>query len=113
MAIGTENIQEVRNRHSGHWFDAKTMRFFSSRVSETAYLSIDGKRSFFVSSERFDMETPRSYTVRVQDCETGSISTVDEFQRYDSRYNAHKVAKALSKGDVVVCIDYKIDRDSI
>jgi len=98
MALGTEHIGEVKSRHRGNWFSRGAMRFFSSRVSSTAYLSADGKRSFFVSSERFNMQTPRSYSVRVQDCETGAISTVDEFQRYATGYQAHKAARALTEG---------------
>jgi len=111
-----ESIGRVRARnsvHGGHWFDHSTMHFFKSRVSETAYLSADDKQSFFVSSERYSQDyAPRRYTVRVQDCETGSIDTVGNFQGYATGYNAHKVAKALSEGktpeDVYITLNGKV-----
>lgn len=96
MALGTEHIGEVKSRHQGNWFNAGTMRYFNSRVSSTAYLSADKKQSFFVSSEK-GPHGPRMYSVRVQDCETGSINTVGEFQRFATRKRAHIEAEWLSK----------------
>jgi len=101
VALGTEHINKVKSRHNGNWFNADTMRFFNSRVSSTAYLSADKKRSFFVSSEK-GPHGPRMYSVRVQDCATGSIDTVGDFQEYATRYNAHKIAKALGEGRMKV-----------
>lgn len=93
-----ESVVTVERRHNGHWFDADTKRFFSSRVSDTAYNNEQGK-SYFVSSERdtFRNRQPkRLYTVRVQDHETGDIDTVGEFQGYKTRYQAHKAARELA-----------------
>jgi len=102
MAI--ESIERVikRNENIGrHWFSDGAMSFFKSRVSQTAYLSVDGKRSFFVSSEQ-GPHGPRMYSVRVQDHATGGIDTVGEFQEFAKRYNAHKVAMALADGRMKV-----------
>lgn len=102
MALGTEHINEVKSRHVGNWFDTSTMRFFNSRVSSTAYLSADSKRSFFVSSEK-GPHGPRMYSTRVQDCATGKIDTVGEFQGYSTGKRAHIEAEWLSKqeGDLI------------
>ena len=94
----TESIVTVQRRHNGHWFDADTMRFFSSRVSDTAYNDENG-HSYFVSSERDtyrNRQPKRLYTVRVQNTETGDIDTVGDFQGYSTRYQAHKAAQELA-----------------
>uniref|UniRef100_A0AAU3I9F0 Uncharacterized protein n=1 Tax=Streptomyces sp. NBC_01393 TaxID=2903851 RepID=A0AAU3I9F0_9ACTN len=85
----------ARNGAAPHWFDASALRFFSSRISETVYPTEGG--AYFVSSERFDWQSPRLFTVR--HCTTaGEISTVGEFQGYASRNGAHTAAQRLANG---------------
>ena len=94
------DIDTVRARHRGHWFDPGSMRFFRSRVAQTAYGTDDGSRAYFVSSEQFEDSTryraPRRYTVRVIDLHTGDIDTVGEFQEYASRSGADAAARRLA-----------------
>jgi hypothetical protein len=84
-----------------HWFDADTLRFFSSRIADTAYVSgeyretLDGA-AYFVSSER-RRGCARLYTVRRYDFATQDISTVGEFQGYASRSGAVAAAKRHAK----------------
>ena len=94
------NIEQVkrRNRIAGyHFFDADTMRFFSSRV----HLDVYGD-GYFVTSERFVTyypeyrAEPRRFTVRRIEAD-GSIETVSDFQAYGSRSGAHAAAKRLSE----------------
>jgi hypothetical protein len=91
MSKGTltyRSMDEVRAAHHGHWFDASTLRFFRSRVSDTIY----GGR-FFVTSEQ-DGDHPRRYTIRVAHPE-GAIDTVGAFQQYATGSGAHKAAQRL------------------
>lgn len=87
------------NRQLGHYFfDADTLRFFSSRVHDEVY---GGK--YFVTSERDDSDAfvsaawggERRYTVRVANAD-GSIDTVGQFGQYASRSGAHAAAMRLA-----------------
>jgi hypothetical protein len=59
-----------------HWFSADAMRFFRSRVHGP--IIGDG---YFVTSEQFDDDAPRRYTVRRIDAR-GHVSTVGESQAH-------------------------------
>jgi Fe-S-cluster formation regulator IscX/YfhJ len=86
------DIDQIRraNQDAGqHWFDPSTMRFFSSRVGHAVY---GGK--YFVSSEQFDYNSPRLYTVRFVD-ERGWIDEVGEFQQYPSHAAAVRAIRKL------------------
>ncbi len=51
---------KARNKENGgHYFDASTMRFFRSKI-ESGILS----GCYFVTSEQFDDDTPRKYSLR-------------------------------------------------
>jgi hypothetical protein len=90
------SMDDVRRRHHGHWFDPDTMRFFRSRVGEDAFLTNDGTRAYFVSSEQFKpSDGPafrRRFTVRVIDMETGDIDTASDWQEFGSRGAARNAA---------------------
>ncbi len=69
------------------------MRFFKSRILPTVY----GGR-YFVTSEQFNSDTPRRYTVRrVED--NGAINTVGEFQAFPSSRAARAECRRLAKED--------------
>ena len=92
--IDTQDIRDHYRRGFGHWFDADTLRFFRSRVGGTAYN--DGERAYFVSSEQYDWNSPRLYSVRCYIWATREIYTVGEFQAYASRNGAHAAAYRLA-----------------
>ena len=71
-----------------YWFEPGTMRFFRSRVSETVYPG-----GYFVTSEQ-GPNGVRRYSVR--QCVDGSISTVGEFQAYQTAAQAHRAAQMES-----------------
>jgi hypothetical protein len=80
-----------------HFFDADTMRFFNSRIGDVAYRVFDKDGSehvYFTTSERFNDETPRLYSVRVMHVLPGrrhwTVDTLGEFQAYKTG----KAAKA-------------------
>jgi hypothetical protein len=75
-------LDDAEARHTGYWFSRGATAFFRSRVSPTMYPDDARKVSYFVSSEQFDYQSPRLYTVRVIDWATGDVDTVGEFQQY-------------------------------
>lgn len=97
-------IKAVAREVSNPWFDRETMSFFDSRVSDKVYPASDGS-CYFVSSERFDAQSPRLYTVRRAFCdEYGEfhIQTVGEFQGFNTRETAHRSAKLSASNPFVV-----------
>ncbi len=89
----------------GHWFDAGTMRFFNSAIEPVAYRTDDGTKAYFVSSEQYDFESPRRYSVRVYDFETHDIDTVGEFQQFATKDEATTIAQSLAFGAHFVGLD--------
>lgn len=86
-------IMRANRESGGHYFDADTMRFFSSRVLPTV---IAGR--FFITSERtgFDHSSPRAYSVR-EFMPDGSIETVGEFNAYATSGAAKTAARNAAK----------------
>lgn len=92
-AISINQIKYL-NKQKGHFFfSADTMRFFHSRVGQTAY-AVNGV-AFFVTSEQREYDTPRKYTVRKANLESGNVCTVGEFQAYDTNAQAMSALKVL------------------
>lgn len=91
-----EEIKQANKDADGHWFDADTMRFFRSRVSRKVYPVEAG--TYFVTSERFDDNSPRLYTVRFIWTD-GDVETQGEFQQYKTSKAAHKAAARMAGRD--------------
>lgn len=87
------SMSEVIRAHNGYFFSKDTMRFFNSRLPQSAYEK-DGL-AYFVTSEKFNHETARKYTIRKCDLKTGGINTVGDFQAYNSRAKAMAGIKNL------------------
>ena len=91
--LGHVSISEARskNEQAGkYFFSRKTMNFFNSRI-ETKGNLIKGK--YFITSERQDDNSPRRYTIREFDKDTGEVNTVGTFQGYTSYGDAVAEAK--------------------
>lgn len=89
------SIEEIRraNKDAGHYFfSPDTMRFFRSRVGFRIYPVKDG--AFFVTSERYDDNAPRLYTVR-RAYDDGRIETMGEFQGYGTSAEANRAARKM------------------
>jgi hypothetical protein len=87
------NVTEIKraNRENGfHFFAPDTLRYFHSRTAPGVY----GGR-LFVTSEQFDDDTPRAYTVRYAH-DDGSIDDASPFQQFDTLDQARRHAKALA-----------------
>ena len=63
-----------------HFFDASTMYFFDSKIEVPLFTNETD--CLFVTSERFNKQSPRLYSVRKYVHDTGDISTVGQFQQY-------------------------------
>jgi hypothetical protein len=91
-AVGIRDVKTcVTDICNSHWFDKATMRFFKSRVDDTAWA--DGKGgAYFVSSEK-GPHGPRAYSVRHYDPRSCSIDTVGEFMGHRTKRQAVAAAK--------------------
>lgn len=89
--FNTLNDIKRANERVGYFFNPSTMRFFNSRVSKKIYRNAYG--AYFVTSERYDEDSARRYTVRYAE-PSGSIWTVGEHQQYETSTQAHKAAAA-------------------
>lgn len=94
-------IDEIKSAHSrvgGYFFDESSMQFFRSRVSRTVIGAGDRGGAFFTTSEQFDRDSPRLYTVRY--CSpTGVIYRASDFQQYQTSASAIRAAKRISASD--------------
>lgn len=89
-------ITDIRRRNrafGAHFFDADTLRFFRSRILPTVHAGRE--RAFFVTSEQFDDDSPRLYTVRYCTPE-GDCGTVGDFQGHASASAAQQAARVAS-----------------
>jgi hypothetical protein len=107
--VKIHDLSDIRSHYERgeggrHWFDPSTMRFFRTRLPQTAYTTDDGSRSYFVTSEQFvgsQGAAPRKYSVRCYDWTTRDISTIGEFNVIASRSTATARAKALAAQEAV------------
>ena len=80
------------NKTSGWlWFSPGAMRFFRSKI-ESKLL----KQKYFVTSEQFEDDSPRLFTIRVYDSKTHQIDTVGDFQGYKTKDEAMDGVSILS-----------------
>lgn len=102
-----DRLIDTSEELGGHFFDADTLRFFNSRVLSDLY-RVNDSEGYFVTSERFDYDTPRTYSVRyyvvTHDDEENSdsidIGSVDEGYQLATAYRAKKLAKELANNRI-------------
>lgn len=97
-----KSIAEIKaaNKAAGlYWFDKDSMNFFDSIVYSEVFPSSDG--AYFVSSEKFDDKASRLFTVRFADS-GGAVSTVGEFQEFETLENARRAALKASKATPIL-----------
>jgi hypothetical protein len=99
LDIGQYLIPQIKtlaeNGYSKYWFNADTMRFFNSRISELCWKIND--KIYFISSERQSEKYDRLYTVRVCLLD-GNIETYSKFQEYSTINEARKIIKRILDG---------------
>ncbi|MEE9118251.1 MAG: hypothetical protein V3U02_06630 [Calditrichia bacterium] len=94
--IRIEDIQRLNEQKGKHFFDKDARRFFGSRIASEAYLTQNSRNAYFVTSEQFDRNQPRLYSVRVANTKTGTIDTVGRFQGFSNSGSAKREAIRLS-----------------
>ena len=102
LASGQYLEDEIRSRaqkNGSHFFDADTMRFFSSRISELMWEK--GNDIYFITSEADKgyikhKGSIRAYTVR-KCTKEGSIDKVSDFQEYPTLAQARSAIKEVLK----------------
>ena len=93
------SIADVKALHKGHFFSPDTMRFFSSRVNEAIYPTLN--KVYFITTERRSLTDERRVaTIRSLDLETGSIST--ECYQVGGLAKAKGVALKLALAEIEV-----------
>lgn len=75
--------KQANKNFGGHFFDRQAMRFFNSKIESEL---IEGR--FFVTSERFDDNSPKLFTIR-EIAPTGEmLSDVGNFQEFQTLADA-------------------------
>lgn len=89
------NVKEVRianNSIGHHWFTPASMRFFNSQVTGSDKLI---NKRFFISSEQFDFNSDRMFTIRLVK-PNGEVETYGEFQAYKTKKEAITAARKIT-----------------
>jgi hypothetical protein len=93
------DIKRFNRQHGGCFFEAGTMRFFRSRLSQSVWrgLVVGKDAVVFITSEQFELHGevwPRLYTIRMMRAD-GSIDSLSEFQEFESSAAARRAVGKL------------------
>jgi hypothetical protein len=88
-------IMAANKRNGYHFFEPGAMRFFNSHVMRYVYNGKGGV--YFITSEQFDWNSPRLYTIRQFHPETGNVDTASEFQEFRTLEDARTRTKELAR----------------
>ena len=98
-------ITAIKKRHPGHWFEPGALAWFNTKFPRRAVYPVpDG--AFFISSEYskgvyistgWVPDGPVRWSVRFCSDDDGSISTVSEFQEFETLEEARTAARAFQK----------------
>jgi hypothetical protein len=95
------SLDTIKRLSKGHFFDKGSTRFFNSRYCRDGFRGMTkdftfSNLIFFVTSEQYDHKSPRLYTIRRLNTESGEIITVGEFQGYKTSTTANKHAQKMA-----------------
>lgn len=91
MKIPMQEAIKVHEAAGLYFFNERTMRFFNSRIVSSHVLA-----NWFVTGERLGYNDEERFTVRHIDWDTGSITTVGEYQQYDTADEAMAEVRKLA-----------------
>jgi hypothetical protein len=93
----TMDVSTIRDKAEGHWFDKDTMRFFGTRLTETAYSS-DGEHWHFAYSNG-NAPGGREYRVATwRKVKRGVFSSVYVMDKNNTeRYSSIRAAGAAAR----------------
>jgi hypothetical protein len=81
-------IKENNKQNSRYFFNKQTMKFFNSKIESKLYAD-----NTFITSERENLQTPRTYTIRIALDNGGEIGTIGKFQQFESLISAREYRK--------------------
>lgn len=84
-----EMMKGANNSAGFHFFSKDAMRFFRSRIAPGV---VHGR--VFITSEQFDYQSPRLYTVRALK-DDGSTAQLSEFQQFDTLRQARAYVRRI------------------
>ena len=86
------DVKRINRDNGKYFFEKGALKFFNSRIGNTLY-----GNKYFVTSEQYNENFPRLYTIRMFDVNTGSVDTVGEFQEFTTGQQAISHIKELLK----------------
>jgi len=89
--ISISDMRERNERMGNYFFSPDTMRFFKSRILGGSLF----KDKYFITSEKQDYDSPRLFTVRSFDYESGEVGSVSEFQEFERLVDAKRFMSKL------------------
>lgn len=98
--ITIDDAKRINKEKGRHWFSPDTMKFFKSRIEKKSLTFgqlINDK--YFITSEQYDYNSPRLYSVRAFNKKTGAVKTVGDFQEFKSKAKARDFAWCLADHD--------------
>jgi hypothetical protein len=78
-----KEAKAISKANGGHFFDPQAMRFFNSKIESEL---IEGR--YFITSERYDLESPKLYTIRRISNRGQILDDLGEFQEFDTLHGA-------------------------
>ena len=90
------DIKRNNKKAGHHFFDKDTMRFFNSRIETGLY-----KDNTFITSEQFDYNSPREYTIRRAVNGGIKIETIGESRQFQTLEDA-KIGRKKLNGEIPV-----------
>ena len=75
-------IDDIKDRHKGHWFSGGAMSFFNSTLYDGTWPHDEGTWLFITSEKCLDDK--RRWTVRKYDPKLDQISNLSKFQQFGS-----------------------------
>mgnify|MGYP001156849128 CR=1 FL=1 len=94
MRLTMTDIKRNNKEAGHHFFDRDTMRFFNSRIESGLY-----KDNTFITSEQFDYNSPREYTIRRVVDGGIKIETIGEFGQFETLEDA-KIGRKKFNGEI-------------
>jgi hypothetical protein len=84
-----DQIKQGNKQAGNHFFEPAAMNFFNSRILQRVIPNKTKDKFYFVTSEKFNRNSPRLYTIRIF-TKDGNIDMIGEFQEYKYSYQAYK-----------------------
>jgi NADPH-dependent ferric siderophore reductase len=81
-------IKENNKQNSRYFFNKQTMKFFNSKIESKLYAD-----NTFITSERENLQAPRTYTIRIALDNGREIGTIGKFQQFESLISAREYRK--------------------